>query len=63
VSAALIASSMRESGVAPAWEGPRSRLAAALAREVREGDVVLTMGAGDITNTGPELAGLLSDKR
>jgi UDP-N-acetylmuramate--alanine ligase len=63
VSAALIASSMRERGVAPAWEGPRSRLAAALAREVREGDVVLTMGAGDITNTGPELAGLLSEKR
>lgn len=63
VSAALIASSMRERGVAPAWEGPRSRLADALAREVREGDVVLTMGAGDITNTGPELAGLLSGKR
>ena len=60
VSAALIASSMREKGGAPAWEGPRSELAAALAREVREGDVVLTMGAGDITNTGPELAQLLS---
>ena len=62
VSTALIANSMREKGVAPAWEGPRAQLAAALAREVHEGDVVLTMGAGDITDTGPELAGLLSEK-
>jgi UDP-N-acetylmuramate--alanine ligase len=63
VSAALIASSMREKGVAPAWEGPRSQLAAALADEARSGDVVLTMGAGDITNTAPELARLLSETR
>lgn len=62
VSARLIASSMLERGCAPAWEGPRSELAAALAREVGEGDVVLTLGAGDITNTGPELAQLLSAK-
>ncbi len=62
VSARLIASSMLERGCAPAWEGPRSELAAALAREGREGDVVLTIGAGDITNTGPELAQLLSAK-
>lgn len=62
VSARLIASSMLERDCAPAWEGPRSELAAALAREVGEGDVVLTLGAGDITNTGPELAQLLSAK-
>ena len=62
VSARLIAGSMAEMGCAPAWEGPRSEMAAALAREVRESDVVLTLGAGDITNTGPELAQLLSAK-
>jgi UDP-N-acetylmuramate--alanine ligase len=30
-------------------------LAEALARAVHKGDVVLTIGAGDITKTGPEL--------
>ena len=39
------------------WRGAatRSELAEALATRVREGDVVLTIGAGDITKTGPEL--------
>jgi UDP-N-acetylmuramate--alanine ligase len=37
------------------WSGPRSEAAAALQGMVQEGDVVLTMGAGDITRTGPEL--------
>ena len=30
-------------------------MAAALAAAVRSGDVVITIGAGDITKTGPEL--------
>ncbi|MBY0489187.1 MAG: UDP-N-acetylmuramate--L-alanine ligase [Gemmatimonadaceae bacterium] len=38
-----------------AWRGPRSAAAAHLASIVQPGDVVLTMGAGDITKTGPEL--------
>jgi UDP-N-acetylmuramate--alanine ligase len=38
-----------------AWRGERAALAAALASGVRDGDVVITMGAGDITKTGPEL--------
>lgn len=38
-----------------AWRGDRSALADALAAGVRAGDVVITMGAGDITKTGPEL--------
>ncbi len=38
-----------------AWRGERGELAAALAGAVRGGDVVITLGAGDITRTGPEL--------
>lgn len=37
------------------WRGPRSDAAAAVYTMAKEGDVVLTMGAGDITRTGPEL--------
>ena len=37
------------------WSGSRDDAARALARAVRAGDVVITMGAGDITRTGPEL--------
>jgi len=60
VSAALIADAMRANGHAPEWEGPRTNLAAALARGARQGDVVLTLGAGDITRTGAELRDLLT---
>lgn len=42
-----------------AWTGPRSDLAVALASTLAEGDVVLTMGAGDITRTGAELRSAL----
>jgi len=37
------------------WQGPRDRCASALREFVRDGDLVITMGAGDITRTGPEL--------
>ena len=40
------------------WVG-RSGLAAAARARVRPGDLVLTLGAGDITAAGPELLGLL----
>jgi UDP-N-acetylmuramate--alanine ligase len=63
VSSQLIATPMRNDGHAPIWEGPRSALAAALADTVREGDVVLTIGAGDITRTGPELIALLTKRQ
>jgi UDP-N-acetylmuramate--alanine ligase len=55
VTSRLIADAMAPSGRAPAWQGARADLAAALEGAVREGDVVLTVGAGDITKTGPEL--------
>jgi UDP-N-acetylmuramate--alanine ligase len=60
VSSALIAGKMREQGRAPAWEGPRSSAAQALSENVRDGDVVITIGAGDITRTGPELLARLT---
>jgi UDP-N-acetylmuramate--alanine ligase len=60
VSARLIAEAMMKNGRGPDWEGPRSELARALASTVHEGDVVLTLGAGDITRTGAELRELLT---
>jgi UDP-N-acetylmuramate--alanine ligase len=41
------------------WIADRTALAAALAVHARAGDVVITLGAGDITKTGPELVMLL----
>ena len=55
VTSTLIAEPVSHSGRWLAWRGERDQLASALADVVREGDVVLTLGAGDITRTGPEL--------
>jgi UDP-N-acetylmuramate--alanine ligase len=60
VTSQLIADGMARAGHAPTWIGPRAQAAEALARFVQAGDVVLTIGAGDITRTGPELAALLA---
>jgi len=46
-----------------ALDGARDHLAAALNDFVREGDVVITIGAGDITQTGPELKRQLESRR
>ncbi len=51
----LVASAMQREGSPPVWQGARADLAEALTQFVRDGDVVITMGAGDITRTGPEL--------
>ena len=59
VTSQLIADSLTVAGRRPAWMGARSSLAPALAAFVKDGDVVLTVGAGDITKTGPELLALL----
>jgi UDP-N-acetylmuramate--alanine ligase len=45
------------------WRGERDALAAALAAGTEPGDVVITLGAGDITRTGPELLALLAAPR
>ncbi len=60
VTSQLIADAMVRFSHAPTWMGPRPDVAAAIARFVQTGDVVLTIGAGDVTKTGPELRALLS---
>jgi UDP-N-acetylmuramate--alanine ligase len=61
VTSDLIADAMRALGRGPAWRGGRDALAPALARAVREGDLVITMGAGDVTRSGPELLATLGE--
>ena len=60
VSATLVADAILKAGGTLMWRGERGDLADALAGAVRDGDVVLTVGAGDITRTGPELLQRLS---
>jgi UDP-N-acetylmuramate--alanine ligase len=55
ISSDLIAAALERAGRPAAWRGSRSELAAALTGFVKQGDVVITIGAGDITRTGPEL--------
>jgi len=63
VSSGLIAGPLNEIGRSANWQGPRSFLAEALAQFVAEGDVVITIGAGDITKTGLELRQLLLSRQ
>jgi len=55
VSASLIEEALRKAGGTLTWRGDRPELAAALVAAAKTGDVVITIGAGDITKTGPEL--------
>ena len=55
VTAALVRDAVRAAGGETVWLGARDALAEQLAGAARAGDVVLTLGAGDITRTGPEL--------
>ena len=55
VTSALIVDHLRQSGRSPEWTGPRIHLAGALRDSLRSGDVLLTIGAGDITLTASEL--------
>jgi UDP-N-acetylmuramate--alanine ligase len=58
----LVAESMSRAGKPASWQGTRAELASALSSFVSEGDVVITIGAGDITRTGPELRERLEAK-
>jgi UDP-N-acetylmuramate--alanine ligase len=60
VSSQLVADAIAQVNGPLVWQGPRTELAHALMSGVRQGDVVLTIGAGDITKTGPELMQLLT---
>lgn len=55
VTSSLVADALVAAGGTLAWQGARGALADALAGAVRDGDVVLMVGAGDVTKTGPEL--------
>ncbi|HTK47142.1 MAG TPA: UDP-N-acetylmuramate--L-alanine ligase [Gemmatimonadaceae bacterium] len=53
VTSDLIGARMTELGHPPAWRGGVATLAPVLAGALREGDLVVTMGAGDVTRVGP----------
>lgn len=55
VTSALIVGHLKDSGRAPEWTGPRAHLADALRDTLCAGDVLLTIGAGDITLTAGEI--------
>jgi UDP-N-acetylmuramate--alanine ligase len=59
VTSDLIASAMQGLGRPPAWQGARGALAGALAGSLRAGDLIITMGAGDVTRCGRELLSAL----
>ncbi|MBA3673226.1 MAG: hypothetical protein H0W68_14540 [Gemmatimonadaceae bacterium] len=63
VTSALVADGLRASGRAPCWEGPQARLAEALLGVTRAGDLVITMGAGDVTRSGHEFVARLGAAR
>jgi UDP-N-acetylmuramate--alanine ligase len=59
VSGRQVADAATSAGATTFFEGDRAALGSRVASVVRSGDVVLTLGAGDITRLGPELAARL----
>jgi UDP-N-acetylmuramate--alanine ligase len=55
VSGERVAEAARRAGASVVWAPGREALAGRVAEEVRAGDVVITLGAGDITGVGREL--------
>jgi UDP-N-acetylmuramate--alanine ligase len=60
VSGRLVADAARRAGASVDWEPNRAALSELLAGSVSTGDVVLTLGAGDITGVGRELLARLA---
>jgi UDP-N-acetylmuramate--alanine ligase len=63
VTSGLVAEALTAVGGPLAWRGTREELAGALAARVAPGDVVLTVGAGDVTKVGPALLDELAHPR
>ena len=55
VTSALIAQAMADMGKPPSWCGPLADLPGAFASRAQSGDLIITMGAGDVTRAGPAL--------
>lgn len=62
VTGQLVADAAVRAGVETHYVPARATLTAAVAAQARAGDVVLTLGAGDVTRVGPELATWLSTR-
>lgn len=62
VSGKSIAEAARAAGSVVHFEADRDGLSRSVASRLQSGDVVLTLGAGDITRVGPELVGLLQGR-
>ena len=60
VTSQLIADAAAHAGHAPEWLGLRSAATTGVLALLQPGDVVLTMGAGDVTAVGPELLAALA---
>jgi UDP-N-acetylmuramate--alanine ligase len=60
--AEALVEAIRACGHRDVTQAPRARLAAAARERVRPGDLVITLGAGDVTGAGPELLGLLEPR-
>jgi UDP-N-acetylmuramate--alanine ligase len=63
VTSEIVAGTLERLGCRPHWTGVRADLAEALAQHARPGDVILTMGAGDVTLSAYELRDLLASRR
>jgi UDP-N-acetylmuramate--alanine ligase len=59
VTSELVAAGARAGGRSPVTVTDRRALAGRVAHDVQSGDVVLTLGAGDVTRVGPDLLALL----
>jgi UDP-N-acetylmuramate--alanine ligase len=59
VTAEGLVEAVRGCGHRDAHHLPRAGLAAAARARLQPGDIVITLGAGDVTQVGPELLGLL----
>ncbi|MGI9016366.1 MAG: UDP-N-acetylmuramate--L-alanine ligase [Euzebya sp.] len=63
VTGAVVAEAAAQTGAEVRYVPDQADLPALLAQMAREGDLILTMGAGDITTLGPEILKLLAERK